>query len=214
MFRLSAFALFAATVTLAAPVPKGDKKDELYFPTTVGATRVSTIPVVVAGNAVLKSTETVTRVEEKGGVYLVSVDADRGGVSMPSRVYEVSAKGVFEKSCDGVEAKEPKPLLKAGGKAGDTWEVELPEPGGTGKQTFTLGEQEEVEVPAGKYKAVRVDIVTTTPRGPASRVTMWHAPGVGVVKSVATVDNQEVAFELTAFTPGKGEKKDEPKKDK
>jgi hypothetical protein len=204
----AALLTLAATV-IAAPVPKG-AKEELYFPVTVGAKRVSTIPAAGTGDTVFKLTETVTKVEEKDGVYLVTVDSDRGGVIMPTRVFAVSAKGVFQKSYDGVEAKEPVPFLKAG-KAGDTWEV--PVSGGTGKQTFTRGDEEEVEVQAGKYRAVRVDSVTTTARGPEPKVTTWFAPGVGVVKCVTTIANQEAVYELKSFTPGK-EMKAEPKTDK
>ena len=38
--RLSLFTLIIASTMIAAPVPKAEKTDELYFPVQVGAKRV------------------------------------------------------------------------------------------------------------------------------------------------------------------------------
>ena len=56
---------------------------------------------------------------------------------------------------------------------------------------------DEVEIPAGKFKAVRVELADP---GAEARTTLWFAPAVGVVK-IASGANQVPV--LKAFTPGK-----------
>ena len=56
---------------------------------------------------------------------------------------------------------------------------------------------EEVEVPAGKSKCVRVDAVFNgvTPN------VYWYVPGVGLVKN--TMGGRDIVATLKTFTPGK-----------
>jgi hypothetical protein len=222
MIRLSVLALLVPALAVAAPVPKGERK-ELYFPTTVGAKKVIQMK---AGDDTRELTETVTKVEEKDGVYTVTVERDfaGGGLSgqpLIEQVFEVSAKGVYRLSSGGTKTKTPYPLLNLGVKAGEKWTSELEltgPPGGGGpvrvsKGTHTMGKEEEVEVPAGKFKAVRVD-VESDQNGQTAKSTAWHAAGVGLVKYEVERGGIKNTQELKSFTPGKGEKKDEPKKDK
>ena len=209
MFRLSALALFAATVALAAPVPKGEKK--LYFPTAVGAKmvlgRTAFNPGQRAG-VVSEFTETVTRVEEKDGVFTVAVETDYG--RKPTTVsYRVSGEGLFGIS----DEADPYPLIRLSAAAGETWQRGK---AGQHTTTYTMGKAEAVEVPAGKFTALRVDSVVTSPTGSTGeQVTHWYAPGVGKVKVEVTISGHPVmTIELKEFTPGTGEKKDEPKKGK
>ena len=207
-----AIALLVMSATLAAPVPK-DKAKELYFPTTVGAKRVM---VTNRGDTTRETTETVTQVEEKDGVYTVTLerDAGPGPVAAASQVFEVSAKGVSRLTSGGVKIATPQPLFKSGGKVGDTWESELTIPGSTSiKFKYKLGAEEEVEVPAGKFKAVRVE--AESEQGGATRqTTAWYAPVVGLIKTEVELGGRKMVQELKSFTPGKGDKKDLPKKDK
>jgi hypothetical protein len=92
-------------------------------------------------------------------------------------------------------------------KAGDSWVVDIPSQegglqGSTG--TATVGDVEEVQVPAGKFRAVRVDVTITAvdgkPLAKPRRATRWYAPGVGLVKVAAGTG---VTRALKAFTPGK-----------
>jgi hypothetical protein len=73
------------------------------------------------------------------------------------------------------------------------------------KVAYRVAWEEEVEVPAGKFKAVRVEAVRAA-GGREVRYTTWYAPGVGVVKHVlgdeADRDNSQVQA-LKAFTSGK-----------
>jgi len=88
-------------------------------------------------------------------------------------------------------------------KAGDTWEVNnpaiWPHP-----IKYTTGKEEEVEVPAGKFKATRIEKKGVLRDGTTVRVTEWVAPSVGVVKARARLqDGTAVVQVLKSVTPAK-----------
>jgi hypothetical protein len=209
--RLSVLMLFAASTAGAAPpMPKDEKPDELYFPVQVGAKRVTALKNKFGPPMKGGSSQTVTKVEEKDGKYTVTVEGDSsaGGFRRKSeQVLIVSKDGVFRnKTLDGKESPEPLPLLKLPHKEGATWSEDATQNGRTGpepvKVTFTMGKIEEVEVPAGKYKSIRVDQVIEAGGG-TQKTTYWYAAGVGMVKLEAGGS----ITELTEFTPGKDPKK-------
>jgi hypothetical protein len=213
MYRLSALALFATSAAFAAPVPKGEKK-ELYFPTTVGAKWVTTMTM---GDRTSETTETVTKVEAKGGVYTVTVEVEAKGGAI-SNNFRVSDKEVARLRRGGGE-DDLVPLLRLAGKVGDKWELAVPAgktPGARAKKlTYTLGKEEEVKVPAGTFKAIRVDFEAEQQGRVNQKDATWYAPGVGLVKAIQDIGGKaERTVVLKSFTPGKEEKKDEPKKDK
>jgi hypothetical protein len=75
--------------------------------------------------------------------------------------------------------ENPRYILKAGAKKGDTWEwVD-----GEHVTKFEHLGEEEVTVPAGKYRALKVQYRYTLV-GEACVVTEWYAKGVGLVKKV------------------------------
>ena len=214
MFRLSALSVLIPALSLAAPVPKA-KEAELYFPTQEGTKRVMQMK---EGINTTETTETVTKVEQKDGVYRVSLGREVGGrPAGTAQIFEVSAKGVFRLTSGGVETKTPYMVLKLGVKEGESWtsELDIPGRGGldgtTGKTKHTLGQEEEIEVPAGKYKALRVESESDN-NGTTSKSTIWIAPGVGIVKIESERGGSKMVQEMKSFTLGKDEpKKDDPK---
>jgi hypothetical protein len=184
----------------AAPTLK-EPKQALYFPTTEGVRRVYEIRV---GDTATEVTEVVTKVEKKDGVFRVSIGSDRGGEVKPMNTVEVSAKGVFRVAVGNRELPAPTPLLKLPAKRGDTWEWTQEGPGATGPVTtvFTVGEEIEIEVPAGKFNATPVEAVTHV-KDQAIKATYWYAPGVGVVKMVTYSGPSERTQVLKSFTPNK-----------
>ena len=209
MLRLATFTLLAASVASAAPVPKGSEKG-FYFPLAVGAKWVTEQK---AEGAVSTTTQTVTRVEGKDGKYLVTVERENAPAARAVEVFEVTDKGVSRVSQGGVEGKEPVPLLKLGVKPGDTWEVEevvaIGPRGADGsplsisaKVTYTAGDEEVVEVPGGKFKAMKVEREFTR-RGMTTKGTTWYAAGVGVVKTESDQAGRKRTTALEEFSPGK-----------
>jgi hypothetical protein len=89
----------------------------------------------------------------------------------------VTDDGVRVHRSKGVRFDRPLLLFKFPLKAGDAWTGEAREGESTIAYKFTTAGEEDVEVPAGKYRAVRIDWEMG-----ASTGTTWLARGVGSVK--------------------------------
>ncbi|HET6576042.1 MAG TPA: hypothetical protein VFG68_20745 [Fimbriiglobus sp.] len=190
----SALVLLLA-VAPAAPVPKEKAKTPNYYPTALGSRWVYKV------GATEIATE-VTAVESKSGARLATIATLVNGKAVATERISVTAKGVFRDRINKADLKPPACILKSPLKSGDKWEVDSSVQGQVTKMSFTTGGSEEVEVPAGKYKAHRVDADGTI-AGAQTGVTYWFAPDVGVVKIRYTIAGNESVLELKSFTAGK-----------
>jgi len=169
-----------------APLPP---QSPCYFPMKVG-----TKWVYQYGDK--ETVQVLTAIEAIDGAIIVTVTEQRPEPDLPR--YEkiaVSDKGLFVfETCEGVIKVAHKDcLLKLPHKAGQTWKEAPASPTEPGK--YTSYGPELVEVPAGKYQAIRV--VLEYDGTPPDRVTTWYAPNVGMVKW-AIGDRARV---LKSFTP-------------
>jgi hypothetical protein len=200
--------LVAATAGAAPPMPKDEKSDALYFPVQVGAKRVTAMTIKADPSRSIGYSEVVTKVEEKNGQYSVTVERDTATSGRKVvQVYLVSKDGLFLKSQAGKENPEPEPVLKLPYKQGTEWTTEIATPPGgprpkSVKLKHTMSKVEEVEVPAGKYKAIRVEQVAEAGQS-TRKTTYWYAAGIGMVKA----ETEGSTTELTEFTPGKDSSK-------
>jgi hypothetical protein len=177
-------------VGLAAPDP-APKGPPLYYPATVGAQWVYR-----TGDGT-EETRTVTKVEMKGRALVVHEARVSGDEDVPIGVTTVSPAGLSRPASSGRDLDPPLTLLKLPAKAGEAWAWTSPFDGATHKYR-TRGE-EEVAVPAGKYKAVAVEDEFERGGKPV-RGVYWYAPAVGLVKAVTkSEDGERVALELTSF---------------
>ena len=123
--------------------------------------------------------------------------------SILKTVTDVSARGIYLVEFAGKVHADPVPLLKLPAKAGASWTVErqLPAAHSAVTFTYTVGKVEEVKVPAGRFKAIRVE----EKAAPALRMkaTRWYAPGVGLVKAVMFFGKSEQTQVLESYTRGK-----------
>lgn len=197
--RSAVLALLALGLPLsAAPAPK-EKKDKpvLYYATKVGDKLVYDVTSGVGGKN-SERTMTVTEVEEKDGVYTVTMkQGENGGSGEKARVTADSLTMLQ----DGAAFNSPVILFKLPAKKGDSW-VSPPDGKAAVAITFksTFGGEEEVEVPAGKFKAIRLDL-TVSAGGPDVILTIWIAPGIGPVKMTSATPG--LAQTLKSFTPAK-----------
>jgi hypothetical protein len=102
----------------------------------------------------------------------------------------------------GQKAEPPVRFLKAPVAKGDTWNIESKIAGMTLKVEYTADE-EEVTVPAGKYKAVLTKTSEFDAGGQKAKATVWYGKGVGMVKTDLDIGGMKVQLELSKFTPGK-----------
>jgi hypothetical protein len=174
----------------AAPVPKEKPRDEVYYPTTVGTKRVYQY-------AFGTMTEEVVAVEDTDQGKVVTETLNSATDLRVKKL--VSKAGLF---VVGRFSDPDRPLpceLKLPFKPGETWAFDVGSGLGSEWRNTAVAD-EMVEVPAGKFKAIRVTSETTDPGGRPVTVTAWYAPGLGVVKAVARGKTTRV---LKSFTLGK-----------
>lgn len=194
---LSAVTLLLA-VAPAAPVPPPPKTPPLYFPTTVGAKWV----YQTEGNKDEK-VEMVMKVEDKDGEKWVAIGSEWKGKVDYRHAISVSDKGLAVVDTDVSDLDEPSWLLKLPHKAGNKWDYVIALPGvGKWKGKAIADGTEKVEVPAGKFEAIRVKLDITF-AGDRRQTTAWYAPGVGMLKQIVKSESGERVEVLKSFTPGK-----------
>jgi RNA polymerase sigma factor (sigma-70 family) len=182
---------------VARPPDDGGPSD-LYFPTKEGTRRVYEVRF---GGKTSESSETVTKVDKKGAGFHVTTASEVAPGALLKTVTAVSAKGVYLVEVAGKVHAEPLPLLKLPAKAGDSWTVEHQIPAaGPAQFTSTVSKVEGVKVPAGTFQAIRVE-EKTEQTNPPTTATRWYAPGVGLVKMVASSGTVEHSVVLKSFTP-------------
>src|SRR6266851_326240 len=135
-------------VVILAPASGGAGKTPLYYPTKLGAKWVYDLN----GK---EETETITAVEKKEGAFLITVHkVDEFGREEDVEM-KLAADGLF--ILTGLaKIHPPSHVLKLPHKAGATWETY------TGAwplwtSEFTAHGPERIEVPAGKFDAIRVE---------------------------------------------------------
>jgi hypothetical protein len=197
---------FLVLTASAAPVPKHLMKEPVYYhPTEAGSKWVyryysaedevgRDVIEVVTAMIEPKGGEKGVRVAELGSVF--------DGKEQGSGCYTaISSKGLVEGYVAAGGNFVPRAeSLRVSATPGTSWEntVGTGQTGRTEKHTFR-GE-ETIEVPAGKFRALRVDTEFTYNAGGRRVWRRWYAPGVGMVKLEDSNGPRKV---LKEFTPGK-----------
>jgi hypothetical protein len=174
-------------VVPAAPVPKHlmPKEDPYCYSTRVGDRHES----VFGGQKVVC---VVTKAEKTpDGILVEVIEEHDGAPPTPYEIVVVSAAGVKQLEAYGKKNDEPVWWFKLPHTENNTWADQWNQQDRNWKTTGW----EQVEVPAGKYRALRTE---RTDGGPTV-TTYWWAPGVGCIKWT----NGNTGREMTAFLPGK-----------
>jgi hypothetical protein len=201
MCRRLAACVLLVSVAAAGSAPRlKDGPGGTYFPTTVGdrwvfETRYATTSAEYA--------EVVTAVERKGGATVVTVGREADGKVGPdlSQV-RITDKGLYRSSYLGTVYDAPYCILKLPLKPGEAWTSEVSS-GGQVTSTFKYQavREEEVEVPAGKFRAFRIDVDIDS-RGQSNRSVIWYDARVGIVKLEHGPGEPESVRVLKSFKPG------------
>ena len=143
----------------------------------------------------------IAKIEAINGESLARFETVVNGNVAASEHYSVTTKGIFRHRFNGVEIQPPVCVLKFPVKNGASWESEHK----IGEQAAKMGcrvASEEVEVPAGKFKTVSVQVVADA-AGMKITTTYWFAAGIGIVKQVAEIAGQKVDLKLEKIERGK-----------
>jgi hypothetical protein len=182
-------ALFIASLT-AAPVPKEINPPGPFFPAKLGTAWAyrGTFP-----SGEQETTEVILESETKDGETRFSVgcalnDNGTGPRLLGADRFVAKADGLFLLEQAGAKYDPPLCILKLPLRRGDSWKVSVLRGEEKVEGNFTVGKElEEVAVPAGKFRAYRVERRLVS-RGKEEAI-YWYAPGVGVVKKVGSPTN-------------------------
>ena len=201
LFVVGLLCSWSAAPGPAAPVPKDGDKPRRFFPVTSGTQWVYRMS---DQTTTIKVTFVISNAKADGETFSLSIGEvlDKGRIR-PSEDFIVSSKGLFLAGDALGDYDPPLCLVQYPGDPGTAWKNKSLCRKGTIENALAIGELEEVEVPAGKFKAYPVTCKHTavlTWEG-----TFWYAPGVGVVKKVYNPNSdRKVEFALISFKPGEG----------
>lgn len=187
--RICTFILLLVAMAPSVGAPLPERKGEVPFPTRVG-----TKWVYLEDDKEI--CHVLTKAEMKDDRVVIEISQKKGEELSRIQSWVLTKTGLYFTDGDG-EPSTDKCWLKLPAKAGDRWKFELL-PGATASAKV-VGE-EEVEVPAGKYKAIRVEWDVIVDDKVDERVVIWHVPGIGEVKK--TVGNRKTTV-LKSFTSEK-----------
>lgn len=119
------------------------------------------------------------------GKRLLKFETLREDTLVKTELYEVSERGVicYARGVRGeslVKVDPPQTVVPGDLKPGATWETDGEVADTQMHERFTVGAEEEVYVPAGKFRAFRFHMEETNVI--AIAVDRWFTPGVGLVK--------------------------------
>jgi hypothetical protein len=178
-------------VTAAAGRPDDVAPETPYFPLRVGMFWQYRAPDGGLRTRVAKQ-------ERIGGVLCVLLENVKDGQVQSTEHLAVRPDGVYRYTLDGARLDPPECVLKLPPRPGTRWQVPVRLGDKAATLTYTLAE-EEVTVPAGKFKAVVARSNEIEISGQRFAASYWFAPGVGVVKQSVKAAGIELVSELTKF---------------
>jgi hypothetical protein len=212
MRTLLAFALVSVVAlapTSGAAVPVAD---DTYYPLAKGSKWTYTTDY--ADDTIL--VHEVTGTEKVGDVECFIVDHKTVGPTLGTRLMR---KEWLAADADGVlihkvargksELDVVKPFFKIKHilRKDDEWKGEAKAEENAPRYEYRVEGEEDVEVPAGKYKAVKVHVKIESGTRHSAEGSEWYAKNVGIVKSEITIraagDEFTMVAELKKFEPGK-----------
>jgi hypothetical protein len=209
--RLTALVLVAGAVALVAPNSSAkDEKQPNYYPVGVGHTWEYELTVAGMNKTFITK---FSKSEKDGDKELFLLEAEMDGMAVPITEHvSVSSEGVMRHKFNGMALETPLPLLKYPYKAKDTWTTKTKVGGEALEVKTTTGEIEEIETPAGKYKAAPVTLeaeqkVAGEEKPTKVITTYWFVADVGIVSQKMKIGEIEFSTKLKKFTPAKPEKK-------
>jgi hypothetical protein len=172
----------------------GQKKQESFFPLTLGS---SWTYQGKAGTQPLTMVATVSSVKQEGDISTAVLLWSQDGQTFKEETYLVSPTGITRSKSGAYGSSVLKPPivvlpypLTVGKKwtwKGDISTVNVPSVSATSEGW--VAEREQIKTPAGSFNTFRIDVSFTMDiagKKIMSPSTYWFAPGVGLVKQMAT----------------------------
>jgi hypothetical protein len=177
-----------------------------YYPLQVG--NQWDFRVEVMGNSA-SAVSKIAKIEKIDDVLLARLEATVNGKIVATEHLRQTDQGIFRHRNNGQEISPPICLLKYPVKPGDKWDGDITVGTEKGKY-FCEAAEEQVGVPAGKFKATRVKIrLETEQNGVKNTVntTYWFVLDIGFVRQTVDAGNLNIVMELEKFEPANDKKK-------
>jgi hypothetical protein len=187
---LLALAVLAAGTTLVRC--QNRPPESSYFPHQLGTRWTYQLD----GKKVLVQ---VSHHSQAGAMPYVLLETFADGSVLSREQVAVTEDGFYRCTLGGEKYDPPVCILKRPPPTGARWKFESKFRGETQKGT-AVQDEADVQVPAGKYHAVRVQSVYKMDEQEFV-VTGWYAAGVGLVKQVVKAGAAEMTLELEKFEP-------------
>lgn len=145
----------------------------------------------------------IAKMEKIDGVPLFRLETTVKGKVGATEHLSINDKGIFRNRYNGIEVTPPICMIKFPIKKGSTWKVESK----VGEEKLNVAcklDEEEIEVPAGKFKTVKVIMdAEVVGAGILVSTTYWFAQGVGMVKQHVNINSMQFSILLDKFEEGK-----------
>jgi hypothetical protein len=207
MSKFLGLILFVFGLALSCqPVATAQEKTQdskSYYPLKVGNKWTYQIESDAVPKGSSKLIHQIAKIDKKAGVSLAQLEIVARDKVTASEYLSVSEKGIFRNNYNGEEITPPTCILKFPIKKNNTWKTESM--GGKEKLNVTCkSDEEEIEVPAGKFKTVKVvSDAEVVGAGIIVSTTYWFAQGVGVVKQHVNINSMQFTLLLEKFEEGK-----------
>jgi hypothetical protein len=168
-------------------------KESSYYPLKKGTTWTYKV-----GGTPTSITMQVTGYGKDGAKVETLVD----GKSVAAEHVLVKDDGIYRTTFMGIKPDAPVRFLKLPAKKGEKWTVDTKVQDQPIKGTF-ITEEDEVTVPAGKFKALKAEAKDFSAAGMKMAVSYWFAEKVGIVKLSFSLAGRDTVLELEKFEEGK-----------
>lgn len=203
MSKITGLILFVLGLILSCQPLATAQEPKSYYPLKAGNKWTYQIESDSVAKGTAKLINQIAKIEKIDGVSLARMETTAKGKVAATEHLSANEKGVFRHRYNGAEITPPICLLKFPIKKGDSWKSESM----TGKEKIKVAcksEEEEIEVPAGKFKTVKVVLdAEVVDAGIIVSTTYWFAQGVGIVKQHVNINSMQFSILLEKFDEGK-----------
>lgn len=179
------------------------QNEKSYYPLNAGNKWTYQIESDNIPKGSAKLVNQIAKIEKIDNVSLARLETTAKERIAATEHLSVNEKGIFRHRYNGVEITPPICLLKFPIKKNDSWKTESV----TGKEKVKMvckSDEEEIEVPAGKFKTVKVVLdAEVVDAGIIVSTTYWFASRTGIVKQHVNINGMQFSILLEKFEEGK-----------
>lgn len=207
MSKFSGLVLFVFGLALSCqPLATAQEKTQdskSYYPLKAGNKWTYQIESDSVAKGSANLINQIAKIEKIDGVSLARLETIAKGKVAATEHLNVTEKGIFRNRYNGTEVSPPICILKFPIKKGSTWKTES-KVGDEKLSVSCKSDEDEIEVPSGKFKTVKVVMdAEVAGAGILVSTTYWFAQGVGIVKQHVNINSMQFTILLEKYEEAK-----------